>query len=98
MEGQAGGPKLVLRRNYFVSDLRVQNMTPHLYRGQKLVAPDGLLPKCTAQEMTYNTNPTVNQTNGLLPDNMCILKGLPTVLAKANPLRHKLSLRHLVCK
>jgi hypothetical protein len=33
--------------------------------------------------LAYNTDPTVIQTDGLTPYNMCILKGLPTVLAKA---------------
>jgi hypothetical protein len=35
--------------------------------------------------LAYNTNPTVIQTDGMEPYNMCILKGLPTVLAKAKP-------------
>jgi len=35
--------------------------------------------------LAYNTNPTVIQTDGLEPYNMCVLKGLPTVLAKAKP-------------
>src|SRR5580658_865239 len=35
--------------------------------------------------LAYNTNPTVIQTDGMEPYNMCILKGLTTVLAKANP-------------
>ena len=35
--------------------------------------------------LAYNPDPTVIQTDGLQPDNMCILKGLPTVLAKAKP-------------
>jgi len=35
--------------------------------------------------LAYNTNPTTIQTDGLTPYNMCILKGLPTVLAKAKP-------------
>jgi len=30
--------------DYFVPDLKVQDMPPHLHRGQKLVAPDGSLP------------------------------------------------------
>jgi hypothetical protein len=33
--------------------------------------------------LAYNTSATVIQTDGLQPDNMCILKGFPTVLAKA---------------
>ena len=33
--------------------------------------------------LAYDTNPTVIQTDGLKPYNMCVLKGLPTVLAKA---------------
>jgi hypothetical protein len=35
--------------------------------------------------LAYNPNPTIIQTDGLVPYNMCILKGLPTVLAKAKP-------------
>ncbi|MBV8904804.1 MAG: hypothetical protein JOZ22_14320 [Acidobacteriia bacterium] len=35
--------------------------------------------------LDYDTNPTVIQTEGLKPYNMCILKGFPTVLAKAKP-------------
>jgi len=35
--------------------------------------------------LAYDTNPTDIQTDGLKPYNMCILKGLPTVLAKAKP-------------
>jgi hypothetical protein len=33
--------------------------------------------------LAYNTSATVIQTDGLEPYNMCVLKGLPTVLAKA---------------
>jgi len=35
--------------------------------------------------LAYNPSASVIQTDGLVPDNMCILKGLPTVLAKAKP-------------
>jgi hypothetical protein len=35
--------------------------------------------------LVYNPSASVIQTDGLVPDNMCILKGLPTVLAKAKP-------------
>jgi hypothetical protein len=35
--------------------------------------------------LAYNTSASVIQTDGLKPYNMCILKGLPTVLAKAKP-------------
>jgi hypothetical protein len=35
--------------------------------------------------LAYNTTPSVIQTDGLEPYNMCVLKGLPTVLAKAKP-------------
>jgi hypothetical protein len=35
--------------------------------------------------LAYNTAASVIQTEGLVPYNMCILKGLPTVLAKAKP-------------
>src|SRR5579863_449183 len=35
--------------------------------------------------LAYDTNPTDIQTKGLQPDNMCILKGFPTTLAKAKP-------------
>jgi hypothetical protein len=50
--------------------------------GVGLPAPGASLP---ASPLDYNTNPTVIQTDGLQPDNMCILKGFPTVLAKAKP-------------
>jgi hypothetical protein len=33
--------------------------------------------------LVYNTSASVIQTDGMVPDNMCILKGFPTVLAKA---------------
>jgi hypothetical protein len=35
--------------------------------------------------LAYNPSATVIQTDGLQPDNMCILKGFSTVLAKAKP-------------
>ena len=35
--------------------------------------------------LAYNPSASVIQTDGLQPYNMCILKGLPTVLAKAKP-------------
>ncbi|MGP0075145.1 MAG: hypothetical protein ACLPWF_24810 [Bryobacteraceae bacterium] len=35
--------------------------------------------------LAYDTNPTVIQSDGLQPYNMCVLKGLPTTLAKAKP-------------
>ena len=35
--------------------------------------------------LVYNTSATAIQTAGLTPDNMCVLKGLPTDLAKAKP-------------
>jgi hypothetical protein len=50
--------------------------------GVGLPAAGASLPKSS---LAYNTNPTVIQTDGLEPYNMCILKGLPTVLAKAKP-------------
>ncbi len=50
--------------------------------GVGLPAPGASLP---TSPLAYNPDPTVIQTAGLTPDNMCILKGLPTVLAKAKP-------------
>src|SRR6201996_6958287 len=50
--------------------------------GVGLPAPGAKLP---TSPLAYNTNPTVIQTDGMEPYNMCILKGLPTVLAKAKP-------------
>jgi hypothetical protein len=47
--------------------------------GVGLPAPHASLP---TSPLAYNTNPTVIQTDGMQPYNMCILKGLPTVLAK----------------
>jgi len=34
--------------------------------------------------LAYNTDPTVIQTDGLQPYNMCVLKGLPTLIAKSS--------------
>jgi hypothetical protein len=50
--------------------------------GVGLPAPGASLP---TTPLDYNTSATVIQTDGLQPDNMCILKGFPTVLAKAKP-------------
>jgi hypothetical protein len=50
--------------------------------GVGLPAAGASLPK---SPLNYDTNPTDIQTDGLKPYNMCILKGLPTVLAKAKP-------------
>ena len=50
--------------------------------GVGLPAPGASLP---TSPLAYNTDPTVIQTDGLEPYNMCVLKGLPTVLAKAKP-------------
>ena len=47
--------------------------------GVGLPAPGASLP---TSPLAYNTNAGVIQTDGLTPYNMCILKGLPTVLAK----------------
>ena len=50
--------------------------------GVGLPSPGASLP---TSPLAYNTNATVIQTDGLEPYNMCILKGLPTDLAKAKP-------------
>jgi len=47
--------------------------------GVGLPVPGASLP---TSPLAYNTDPTVIQTDGLQPYNMCVLKGLPTVLAK----------------
>ncbi len=39
--------------------------------------------KLPTSPLAYNTSASVIQTEGMVPYNMCILKGLPTVLAKA---------------
>jgi len=50
--------------------------------GVGLPVPGASLP---TSPLAYDPSATVIQTAGLKPYNMCILKGLPTVLAKAKP-------------
>ncbi len=50
--------------------------------GDGLPVPGASLP--TAPLVLSSTNPTTIQANGLQPDNMCILKGFPTLLAKSS--------------
>jgi len=57
--------------------------------GQPLACPNGVgLPGASASlptsPISYNTSTTVLQANGVVPYNMCILNGFPTVLAKSS--------------
>lgn len=68
--------------DYFVSDLKVQDMPPHLHRGQKLVALDGSLPNVRLKRYLKGEEKIGNwQWDDQVPSGTHELNGLRVLMA-----------------